>query len=372
MTQSIFLQTGDKLVEMQESAYEAETILQTLLEKYPNLLAGSQMDSVNPRKWLFIAREAAIPGEAGASGRWALDHLFLDQEAIPTFVEVKRSTDTRIRREVVGQMLDYAANAVVYWPGDRIRVLFDEGCRARKVEPEEVLGEFLGQASEPVDFWQQVKTNLTTGQIRLVFVADEIPPELRRIVEFLNSQMDRAEVLAVEVKRYSGQGQTTYVPRLIGQTSEAEIKKRPEKRNWDETTFFEELNRNHGAATVEVARQIYAWGQQNTSRIWFGNGRTQGSFVPVFAHKGVDYQLFAVWTYGVAEIYFYWHALKAPFDSEQKRLELLERLNAIPSVKLPPEAIKKRPSIPLEVLDKDSLKLFFGAFEWFLEEVKKT
>jgi hypothetical protein len=33
-----------------------------------------------------------------------------DQNAVPTLVEVKRSSDTRIRREVVGQMLDYAAN----------------------------------------------------------------------------------------------------------------------------------------------------------------------------------------------------------------------------------------------------------------------
>jgi hypothetical protein len=36
----------------------------------------------------------------------------LDQDAILTIVEVKRSTDTHVRREVVGQMLDYAANAV--------------------------------------------------------------------------------------------------------------------------------------------------------------------------------------------------------------------------------------------------------------------
>ena len=53
--------------------------------------------------------------------RWSLDHLFLDQEGIPTLVEVKRGTDTRIRREVVGQMLDYAANAIVYWPVEELR-----------------------------------------------------------------------------------------------------------------------------------------------------------------------------------------------------------------------------------------------------------
>lgn len=37
-------------------------------------------------------------------------------------MEVKRSTDTRIRREVVGQMLDYAANGVRYWPAEELRV----------------------------------------------------------------------------------------------------------------------------------------------------------------------------------------------------------------------------------------------------------
>ena len=42
-----------------------------------------------------------IPGNEDGAGRWSVDHLFLDQDAIPTLVEVKRSTDTRIRREVV-------------------------------------------------------------------------------------------------------------------------------------------------------------------------------------------------------------------------------------------------------------------------------
>src|SRR5262249_3604083 len=31
---------------------------------------------------------------------WSVDHLFLDQDAVRTLVEVKRGSDTRIRREV--------------------------------------------------------------------------------------------------------------------------------------------------------------------------------------------------------------------------------------------------------------------------------
>ncbi len=198
MNGGIFLlqETGE-LVDMTEQEYDSEDLLQGLLEKYPRLLPGDQIDSAAPRRWLLVSREVAVPSEEEGAGRWSVDHLFLDQDAIPTLVEVKRSSDTRIRREVVGQMLDYAANAVVYWPVADIRAKFEANCSG---DPEEVIGEFLGPEAEPEEFWQRVKTNLQAGKIRLLFVADEIPTVLRRIVEFLNAQMTQAEVLAVEIK----------------------------------------------------------------------------------------------------------------------------------------------------------------------------
>src|SRR4051812_33234305 len=98
-------------------------------------MAGDQFDPASPRRWLLVTREMSIPSEEGGFSRWSLDHLFLDQDAIPTLVEVKRSTDTRIRREVVGQMLDYAANAVVYWPIETIRARFEVRCTARGQDP---------------------------------------------------------------------------------------------------------------------------------------------------------------------------------------------------------------------------------------------
>ena len=122
------LQSGDSLVRMDEKPCESEALLQELLAKYPNLMAGEQMDSARPRRWLLIKREAELASEEDGANRWSVDHLFLDQDGIPTIVEVKRSSDTRIRREVVGQMLDYAANAVVYWPAEDIRAKFEARC----------------------------------------------------------------------------------------------------------------------------------------------------------------------------------------------------------------------------------------------------
>lgn len=117
----VFIIKGDKeLIEMSEEQYESENFLQDLLENYPQLLAGKQINESDPRRWLLISREAGLPAEEGGGNRWAIDHLFLDQDGTPTIVEVKRSSDTRIRREVVGQMMDYASNAVVYRPLEKI------------------------------------------------------------------------------------------------------------------------------------------------------------------------------------------------------------------------------------------------------------
>jgi hypothetical protein len=95
---------------------------------------------------------------------------------------------------------------------------FEKTCEAQQLDPVKELASFLCGA-EGESFWQKAKTNLQAGRVRLVFVADEIPLELRRVIEFLNGQMDPAEVLAVEVKQYIGEGKMkTLVPRLIGQT----------------------------------------------------------------------------------------------------------------------------------------------------------
>ena len=121
---AIFLKYGDELVEMVEQPYEAEDVLQQLLADYPTLLAGDQ-DSEVRKRWLLVKRELGVAFEENAPDRWSLDHLFLDEEGVPTLIEVKRSSDTRIRREVVGQMLDYAANGAELWGLEKIRAAFE-------------------------------------------------------------------------------------------------------------------------------------------------------------------------------------------------------------------------------------------------------
>jgi hypothetical protein len=100
-------------------------------------------------------------------------------------------------------MLDYAANGVAYWPIDRIISAYNETTVSAGRDPDQDLSAFLGGGeSEP--FWRQVESNLRSGRIRMLFVADRVSKELTRIIEFMNEQMRPAEVLAIEVEHFLG------------------------------------------------------------------------------------------------------------------------------------------------------------------------
>jgi len=280
---------------MEQTAHKTEENLQSLIEQFPELLAGEQINSSEPRKWLLISRESPIPSEDGGDERWYLDNLFLDQDAIPTLVEVKRKSDTRLRREVVGQMLDYAANAVAYWPDGEMHRQFVDTCKKQDKNPDEELLVTLGEGIEVESFWETAEFNLKQGKVRLIFLADRIPPELQRIIEFLNEKMSPTEVLGVEIRYYSGEGFSTHIPRVIGQTGEAQLQKATRKGNslrntWDEESFFEDVakRKENGSLTeqqVLLIRQIYnfasEWGKIN-----WGTGTVRGSFNPLL--KGMS------------------------------------------------------------------------------------
>jgi hypothetical protein len=253
---AIFLvKDSGELQRVEHELYASEDILQALVAKHPDVLAGDQIDPEAPPRWLLLRREASVPDSATGEGRWWLDHLLLDQYAKPTLVEVKRSTDSRIRREVIGQMLDYIANAQAYWAAGRMREML--GDESGSIEAgDERLAEFLElneapeRAEEIGRFWQRVEANLRRGDVRLLFVADELPKELRRLIEFLNEQFTNIEVLGVELRQYVGEGIKALVPRVIGQTEAARDQKerstprsRPPSATADWTTREEFLRR---------------------------------------------------------------------------------------------------------------------------------
>lgn len=372
------IQEEDQLVEMAETPYDSEALLQELLESHPNILAVDRKDRVVLKRWLLVRRNVNNTTEETVSERWSLNHLFLDQQAIPTLVEVKSSNDSTIRRAAIGQMLDYAANASVYWPVESILTQFEANCRDQNRDPEDVFESFLGINADEEKFWQQVKTNFQAGKVRLIFVADHISAELQRVVEFLNKQMDPAEILALEIKRYASQNHDlkTLVCKVIGQTAEAQQRKTRttlDRRQWDENSFFAEYEIRYGKDEANIAKKIYLWAINQDPDIfvqWVTGDAYGGFAVKISCTSRKESKLFFIGIDGALEISSDAYADLPPFDKQNEWLELRNKLSSI-GLALPTESSQRRlPNFLLSTLpDEQALAQVLSTFDWVVSKV---
>lgn len=193
--------------------------LQKLIEQYPQVIPGFQIEpgSEDPPQFVLLCREMSIGG-------WSLDFLLVDQYAIPTLVECKLIENPESRRAVVGQIIEYAANAADAWGEGRLREKATEYWGRRDEELDEVLSELLGDDDQDVDtFWDNVEENLRLGKMRLIIATDELRPEVRRIIEYLNEETRNVEILGLEIRCYGkDDAPLVLVPRLVGQSQPPE------------------------------------------------------------------------------------------------------------------------------------------------------
>lgn len=248
----------------EEEPFASEATLQKLIEDHPELLAGEQIDPADPPRFVLVSREAGIAQEVDGAATWSIDHVLIDQHAVPTLVEVKRSQNREIRRTVIGQLLEYAAHASKTWTSEEIRERLESSQDA-----DERLSELLADETDDVEeFWERFKTNLAAKNLRLLFVADEIPDALATVVEFLNAQMPNTEVLAVEVKQFRGGTGLILVPRVIGRTTAGALRKAPSRQRLTRASFLEGFP---SASGRDAAQELLRVAHEVGARIDYGD-----------------------------------------------------------------------------------------------------
>lgn len=271
---ALHLEIGNDLHKLTLAAYAQEAHLQSLISAHPQLLGGEQMEEI-PRRFFLLSEEAAIADGVDAPDRWSIDHLFVDQEAIPTFIEVKRSSDPRIRREVVGQIIEYATNGAAFWKPGHLESL------ARNRFPDQAVLEttlmrLIGSDGVPLnEFWAEAEKNLRTGKVRLMFVADEIPPELLRMAQFLNDQMTHAEVLAVEIRQFvSESGSRVLSTEVLNVTEEARATKSTGsgRNRWTEGDF-DAQRAKLTLPTAAAVKIVYEKLKSEATSVNYGSGK---------------------------------------------------------------------------------------------------
>ena len=227
---------------------------------------------------------------------------------------------------------------------------------------------------EPDEFWGTVKTNLQACKIRLVFVADVIPPELRRIIEFLNENMDPPEVLGVEVRQFVGEGLKSLVPRVVGQTETALTKKQSgTKREAIGTDdFWLAFRTSLTEEQLRAAERIVEWSR---SRGLIDNFKRSSSFVaciPVLRCGERSYYPISMNSRGEVSIQMLWLRKHPPFDNNDAREELRRRLAELPGFKLGEKGMLGFPKVPLESLaDPEDGRQFTATLDWMVEQLRR-
>ncbi len=191
-----------------------EDALQTILQKYPKVIPGKQIDPVSedPPRFVLLRREMPVAG-------WSLDHLYVDQRGTLTLVETKLIQNPESRREVIGQIIEYAASAMGFWGSGRARQQAGEFWAKQGGDLDEALRGEFGDDLDIEEFWNNIEANLRAGRIRLIIAADQLRPEVRRMIEYLNGEMQNSEILGPELKCYGNDTSSmVLVPQLVGQT----------------------------------------------------------------------------------------------------------------------------------------------------------
>lgn len=172
------------------SGFLSEAELQALFVEQPSLVPD-----VSPQ----AVAVSEFSTDVGPS-----DVVIVDQDGSLTVVECKLATNVEIRRKIVGQVLDYAANLWRMPLAD-----FEQRWLNRSKSS------LVEQLTD--DARATLQQSLYDGTFTLVLAVDRINDDLRRIVEYLNAHTgDTIRVLAMELGHAEHGGVEMLIPTVYG------------------------------------------------------------------------------------------------------------------------------------------------------------
>jgi hypothetical protein len=200
-----------------EGVARREDRLRDLLFAHPEMLPVHEIDPGFGRL-VAVAKELVLPDV----GR--IDALLVDERGRLVVVECKLWRNPQARREVVGQILDYARALARFSYDDLQRQIAMATRRGGNVLYE--LVREAGGTRDEARFVDQVSRDLRAGRFLLLIVGDGITEGTRRIAEFLDEHAGLAFGFAmVEMAQYrfcdpaSGRERIIVQPRLIARTT---------------------------------------------------------------------------------------------------------------------------------------------------------
>jgi hypothetical protein len=204
---------GESWQLLSPQGYPDEMTLHNLISKAPQMLPLSG----GPRLTI-------VGSEVYLGGNY-VDLLGVEDNGRLAIIEIKLSMNAEARRAVIAQILAYAAS---FKGMNRAtlehQVLASQLAEAKvaslsdAVAQEDQSGQFDAEA-----FDQTLEDCLLNGTFRLVLVLDEAPPELTRLVGYLESMTDGLIIDLITVSMFDIEGRQVVVPRRVDPIQETAI-----------------------------------------------------------------------------------------------------------------------------------------------------
>ena len=182
MSDVLIRRDGESWREPDKTGYTDEAHLQSILLEHPWLIPGVRKDA-----------HVCIEFQSGVGPS---DVVAIDLENGLTLVECKLASNREVRREITGQVLDYASR---FW---RMSVEdFDSQWKIRTGRS------IFADEGDSTQLWTRLEKSLSSGEFRVILAVDEINDDLRRIVEYLNHvTVPSVAVIAVVYTRSKDDG----------------------------------------------------------------------------------------------------------------------------------------------------------------------
>ncbi|MBX3069147.1 MAG: hypothetical protein KF883_01465 [Thermomicrobiales bacterium] len=252
--------------------------------------------------------QIAIVGREVSIGAYRADLVGIEATGRLVIIEIKLADNSEARRAVIAQILTYAA----YLRGESVQVL-----------EKQILGSHLARAgysslfdaartvdqSESIDpsaFEAGLEGSLESGRFRLVIVLDGTPPELVKLVGYLEAVTDKLIIDLITVASYDIDESKVVIPRRVDPERESDtLDSRNDtatasvqpKGHWQEVSEFVDAIESAPEAERAELRRLVEWARQLESsglarlKSWRGVGRmTLLPYLP-----GVDAGLVTIW-----------------------------------------------------------------------------
>jgi len=324
------------------------------------------------KEWqdMIVENPSLIPVVDICQGSTALV-LAIDQYWIPTagqsdilafsangdiaIIECKHSYNPESRREVVAQILEYAAGL---WGqtyetiDDRIRATMGQSLA------DMMLRRMQDEDWDEEAFRSGVRRTLEAGSFILVVAVDRTNDQLNSIIRFINGCSKPAfSLCAFEIELFQADDVEILVPHLYGQP---EISAKPVV--WSVDEFLASVKNDLSDHDEAVIRELLEFSESKADRNYHGSGKAgPTSFTFQANYKGQFFPIFAVQNSGYLQIRFDRMSVSLP---EHAVRTLHRSLAAIPAFKSLSNDYTKQANIKVSEAfpqDSDSMRLFSEA-----------